>query len=120
MAAPTSTHTRSQRGVSNTLAAADYVVETETITEANRAEEVPNQDGAIVNELDYDKRYDLSLTCHSSKASQTAAPATVGAVDFDYAGAKWKVDNVQEAGSYNGLRRWTIAAHRYTGFPKQS
>ena len=48
------------------------------------------------------------------------APTTAGTTDFAYADKKWKVDSVEEAGSYNGLRRWNINAHKYENWPPQT
>ena len=105
------------RGIANTLSG--YVVETETITPADRSEEVPDQTGAIADEISYDTRTDLRLTVRSAKASVTAPPATAGSKAFSYADSTWKVDSVEEAGIYNGLRRWNINAHKFTNFPAQ-
>ena len=108
----------SPRGIQNTLDG--YVVESESITPTDRSEEVPDQNGAIADEISYDIRTDLRLTVRSAKASVTAPPATAGSKAFSYAGSTWKVDSVEEAGSYNGLRRWNINAHKYTNFPAQN
>ena len=105
------------RGITNTLSG--YVVETENITPADRSEEVPDQKGAIADEISYDVRTDLRLTVRSATAG-AAAPTTAGATNFTYAGSKWKVDSCEEAGSYNGLRRWNVNAHKYENFPAQS
>ena len=105
------------RGITNTLSG--YVVETESITPADRSEEVPDQKGAVADEISYDTRTDLRLTVRSATIGATA-PATAGATNFTYAGSKWKVDSCEEAGSYNGLRRWNIIAHKYANFPAQS
>ena len=105
------------RGITNTLSG--YVVETETITPADRSEEVPDQKAAIADEIHYDTRTDLRLTVRSA-ITTAAAPTTPGTTDFEYADSKWKVDSVEEAGSYNGLRRWNINAHKYANFPAQS
>lgn len=105
------------RGIANTLSG--YVVETESITPADRSEEVPDQQGAIADEISYDTRTDLRLTVRSATTA-TTAPATAGATNFTYAGSKWKVDSVEEAGSYNGLRRWNINAHKYANFPART
>lgn len=114
---PTSIAAGTPRGITNTLSG--YVVETESITPADRSEEVPDQRGAIADEISYDTRTDLRLTVRSATAG-TTAPATAGATNFTYAGSKWKVDSCEEAGSYNGLRRWNINAHKYANFPAQS
>ena len=105
------------RGIQRTLA--NFVIETETITPTDRSEEVPDQSGAIADEVSYDVRTNLRLTVRSAKATVSAAPATAGSASFSYDGKLWKVDDVEEAGTYNGLRRWNINAHRYTNYPTQ-
>lgn len=103
----------SMRGISNSLAG--FVIESETINESDIAEQVPDQDGAIAGEISYDKRTDLRLTIRKSGASGGTLP-TVGGT-LTYSTVKYHVDNVEEAGSYNGLRRWNVTAHRYTNWP---
>ena len=105
------------RGIQHTLE--NFVIETESITPADRSEEVPDQKAAIADEIHYDTRTDLRLTVRSATADATA-PTTAGATTFTYAGSNWKVDSVEEAGSYNGLRRWNINAHKYENWPPQS
>jgi|GEM_PF-1736876 len=105
------------RGIQRTLA--NFVIETESITPADRSEEVPDQDGAVADEISYDVRTNLRLTVRSAKATVAAPPAVAGSASFSYDGTLWKVDDVEEAGTYNGLRRWNINAHRYTNYPKQ-
>ena len=114
---PTSIAEGTPRGITNTLSG--FVVETESITPSDRSEEVPDQNGAIADEISYDTRTDLRLTVRSATTG-TTAPATVGASNFSYGGSKWKVDSVEEAGSYNGLRRWNITAHKYANWPSQT
>ena len=114
---PASIAAGTPRGITNTLSG--YVVETESITPADRSEEVPDQKGAVADEISYDTRTDLRLTVRSATTG-TTAPTTAGATNFTYAGSKWKVDSCEEAGSYNGLRRWNINAHKYENFPAQS
>ncbi len=105
------------RGIQRTLA--NFVIETESIPPADRSEEVPDQSGAVADEISYDVRTNLRLTVRSAKATVAAPPAVAGSASFSYDGKLWKVDDVEEAGTYNGLRRWNINAHRYTNYPKQ-
>ena len=103
------------RGIQNTLSG--FVVETENITPNDVSEPVPDQNGAIADEISYDTRTDLRLTVRSATTGKNP-PTTAGAANFTYAGSKWKVDSVEEAGAYNGLRRWNIVAHKYANYPK--
>ena len=96
----------SMRGVSRTLAG--FVIESESINENDIAEQIPDQDGAIAGEISYDKRTDLRLTIRKSGATGGT---------LSYGGTDYRVDSVEEAGTYNGLRRYNITAHRYTNCP---
>ena len=109
----TITPSASMRGISNTLTG--FVIESESISESDIAEQVPDQDGAIAGEISYDKRTDLRLTIRKSGAAGGTLP-TVGGT-LTYATVKYHVDSVEEAGTYNGLRRWNVNAHRYTNWP---
>lgn len=112
----------SPRGISNTLA--DFVVESEEINDTPVQEDFDDQNGARADEKVYDTRVDLSLTVYGAKAdadisARLSAIANSGGKSISYAGKTWKVDSVREAGTYNGRRRWTIAAHRFDNFPAQ-
>ena len=93
-----------QYGVSNTLAG--YVIETENTTTSPQRELVHNQQNAVTAEIQYDIRYELKLTVRG--ASEPAATT------LSYDSQTWIVDSVEKAGSYNGLRRYNITAHRYS------
>lgn len=106
--------TTSIRGIAKTYTNAS--IENYTIAENPIAEQVPDQNGAIACEMVYDHRFDLSLTMHA--AGSTAPTATGDTVTFD--SKNWHVDSIAEAGTYNGVMRWTITAHRFDNTPAQS
>lgn len=83
-----------------------YTIETYNRTKSPRREEVPNQKNQVVKEIRYDTRHELRLTVRG------AAEPDASAITFD--GVTYIVDSVDEAGSYNGLLRFNISAHRYT------
>ena len=112
--ATTPTFTTSLRGIAKTYA--NGSIESYTITRNVIAEQVADQYGAIACEMVYDERYDLNLTMHA--AGSTAPTCTGDTVQFD--GATYNVDSVAEAGTFNGVTRWTITAHRFTNTPAQS
>lgn len=99
--------TDEQYGITTTLDG--YVIESENITENPQVESVPNQKNQVADEIQYDTRYDLRLTVRGA----TKPAATI----LDYASQKWAVDSVEAAGSYNGLKRFNITAHRTSLFP---
>lgn len=90
-------------GISNTLNG--YTIESENITTSPRREEVPDQKNAIAKEIRYDTRFDLRLTVRGK-----GKPSDVS---IEYDGNSYIVDSVEKAGTYNGLQRWNINAHRY-------
>lgn len=113
----------SPRGIQKTLPG--FVVESETITETPQQEDFDDQQGARADERVYDTRVDLRLTVYGASAEADVADLTTdldapsGGKKIAYAGKNWKVDNIEEAGTYNARRRWNISAHRTDNFPAQ-
>ena len=77
-----------------------------------------------MSELDYDKRFDLSLTLigDSSKLPVTgdSTSIAVGDTTFTYNGSKWKVASCTYTGSYNNKKTYQVTGYRYLNFPAQS
>ena len=115
----------SPRGITNTISG--FVIESETITETPVQEDFDDQTGARADEQVYDTRSDLRLTVYGANSEADIDDVVVAFSSSDtkkgkkivYAGKNWKVDSCEEAGSYNGRRRWNISAHRYTNYPAQ-
>ena len=118
----------SPRGIQNTLDG--FVVESENISDAPVQEEFDDQVGARADEQVFDNRKDLKLTVYGATASAAIASVVV-AMPTGYTGRRikypsgnggvwYKVDNVEEAGTYNGRRRWNITAHKFDNFPPQT
>ncbi len=134
MATTPATIKGSPRGISNTLTG--FVVENETITPSNIQEDFDDQNGARADEQEYDHRIDLKLTVYlaeapaSNSSIQAKIDAVIVAMPTGYTGKRikypstgntwYKVDSVEEAGTYNGRRRWNIIAHKYDNFPPQT
>ena len=112
--ATTPTFTTSIRGIAKTYT--NGSIENYTITRNPIAEQVPDQYGAIACEMVYDERTDLSLTMHAAGST----PPTVSGDTVTFDGATYHVDSVAEAGTYNGVTRWTITAHKWDNSPAQS
>ena len=109
--ATTPTSVAGTYGITNTLNG--YTIESETITETPQVESVPDQKNAVANEIIYDTRWDLRLTVRGS-----SAPAV--SQSFSYNSHSWAVDSIEQAGTYNGLQRFNITAHRFNNFPATS
>lgn len=113
----------SPRGISNVLSG--FVVESEEFNETPVQEDFDDQNGARADERVYDTRVDLNLTVYGASSSADISSVMTaisgsGGNTITYNSKKWKVDSCREAGTYNGKRRWTIAAHRYDNFPPAS
>ena len=118
----------SPRGITNTLTG--FVVESENINDAPVQEEFDDQVGARADEQVYDNRVDLKLTVYGATSSASIGSVVV-AMPTGYTGKRikypsgsggvwYKVDNVEEAGTYNGRRRWNITGHKFDNFPPQT
>jgi len=89
-------------GIASTLSG--YTIESVTITEEPQREIVPDQKNRRAKEIRYDTLYNLRLTLRgSSKPASTT---------ITYDSQTYIVDSVEDAGTYNGLRRFNVAAHR--------
>ena len=117
MATTPATATAEEYGISTT--AQNITIESETITESPQVETVPDQKNAVVKEIKYDKRIDLRLTYRGTKLSETAGQNGENST-VTYNGAKYYVDIHESAGSYNGLKRYNLSAHRFDNAPAQS
>jgi len=98
---------------------ANITVESETLTDSPVVENVPDQKNATVKEIKYDTRTDLKLTYRGTKIAHTAGQN--GENDtVTYNSVKYYVDSHEEAGTYNGLKRYNLSAHKFTNAPSQT
>lgn len=96
------------RGIQNSLSG--VTIESENISDKDIAEQVADQEGHIEEEITYDNLKELRITVHAKIApSSYKAGGTI-----TYASKTWRIDTVEEAGTYNGVKRWNITAHIYT------
>ena len=91
-------------GISKTLAG--YTIEDVNVTDAPVFENVPDQKNRVAKVLHVDTRYDLSMTLRG-----TSKPSVDSA--FTYDGQNWILESVEDAGVYNGLRRFKLKAFRF-------
>ena len=92
MATTPATATAEEYGIATT--ATGITIESETITESPQVETIPDQ---------------------AETAGQNGENSTV-----TYNGVKYYVDSHESAGSYNGLKRYNLSAHRFDNAPAQS
>ena len=83
-----------------------YTIESFSEKDAPVRETVPDQHNAVAKELRYDTRHELSLTVRgSSKPDDTT---------ITFNSHTYIVDTVEDAGTYNGLRRYNVTGHYFT------
>ena len=91
----------------------DHTVESENITENPLTEEIQNELNQTVGSIKYETRHDLRLTYRG-----TALAVSSGIVAWG--GHNWIVDSHEKAGTYNGLQRFNLSAHRFSAYPADS
>lgn len=90
-------------GISKVLSG--FTIESVTVTDEQQLEKVPDQKNRTAKELLVETRYNLNMTVRGQQKPNAAAGLT-------YDGNKYIVDSVEEAGTYNGLKRYNIRGHR--------
>ena len=93
-------------GVTGPSAGTGVVWETVNTTSSPISVDVPNQNGAVVEIIQYDTRYEFTGTCHGAKPTFSG-----GAFTFD--DQTYCVDSIEEAGTYNQVKRWTVRGHAF-------
>lgn len=114
MATTPATATAETYGIGTTTTG--ITVESESITDSPVVETVPDQKNAVVKEIQYDKRTDLKLTYRGTKLAETAGQDGENST-VTYDSVKYYVDSHEKAGTYNGLQRYNLSAHRFTNSP---
>ena len=97
-----------QFGVTGPSDLGAVVWETVNKTSSPISVDVPNQTGAVAEIIQYDTRYEFTGTCHG-EAEPT--PDTPG--QFSYGGNTYCIDAIEEAGTYNQVKRWTVRGHAF-------
>lgn len=93
-------------GVSGPTGGTGVVWETVNTTSSPISVDVPNETGAVVEIIQYDTRYEFTGTCHGAKP-------TFDGGKFTYDGQTYCVDSIEEAGTYNQIKRWTVRGHAF-------
>ena len=83
-----------------------YTIESFTRTDQPQREKVPDQYNATAKEVRYDTVHNISVTMRGA--------AKPGFASFTFDGKNYIVDSVEDAGTYNGLYRFTVQGHYST------
>ena len=81
-----------------------------------------DQKGAVVSELDYDCRWDMTMTVIGGDGTEDPAELpniATGDTTFTWDGKKWKIQSVQYTGNYQSKKMYQINAYRFRNFPQQ-
>lgn len=91
-------------GISKTITG--ITIETFNESAQPLGEPIPDQQNHVTNEKHYSTRYNLTMTYRGTKLTVNGNKVTIDNVDYF-------VDSHEDAGSYNGLRRYSLSAHRF-------
>ncbi len=111
MATTPATATTETYGIDETLSG--YTIESATITDTPQVEEVRDQKNALINEIKYDTLVELKLVVRG------ATKPTAGS-NISYNNVTYRISQVEDAGTYNGLKRFTVTAKKADNFPAGS
>ena len=111
MATTPAAPTAEQYGIAET--ATGITIESLTETPSPIGEPIPDQKNATVKEVYVDTRIDLALTYRGTKLTEKAGTVGGENTTITFNGKTYYVDSHESAGSYNGLRRYNLRAHRF-------
>lgn len=112
---------KDQWGIDATLE--NYIIQDVQITTSRMTDQTMDQKGAVVSELDYDCRWDMTMTVIGGDGTEDpdALPnIATGDTTFTWDQKKWKVQSVQYTGNYQSKKMYQITAYRFRNFPAQS
>lgn len=106
-----------QWGIDSTLTG--FIIQDVSIAEEAITDVTQDQKGAVVSELDYDKRWTGTMTVIGGDGSEDGSVGTlsVGDTAFSWAGKTWKIDNITYRGNYQSKKMYDISFHRAVNFP---
>ena len=104
MAGETTTVQDAEYGIGTSLSG--YTIESENVKEVPVLEKVPDQRNRTKKELLVETRHEATLTIRGATKPTAATFDNYGGQNL-----KWILDSVENAGTYNGLRRWNVSMH---------
>lgn len=106
-----------QWGIDSTLTG--FIIQDVSIAEEAITDVTQDQKGAVVSELDYDKRWTGTMTVIGGDGSEDGSVGTlsVGDTTFSWANKTWKIDNITYRGNYQSKKMYDISFHRAVNFP---
>ena len=110
----------SQWGIDATLSG--FIIQDVQISEERITDDTLDQKGALVSQLDYDSRWNGSMTVIGGDGSEDGSVGglQVGDTNFEWAGKKWKITNITYQGTYNDKKKYSVTFFRAKNFPAQT
>ena len=110
----------SQWGIDSTLSG--FIIQDVQISEERVTDDTLDQKGALVSQLDYDSRWNGTMTVIGGDGSENGSVGTLSCGDttFEWAGHKWKITGITYQGTYNDKKRYSVSFFRAKNFPAQS
>ena len=111
---------KEQWGIDATLDG--YIIQDVNITTSRMTDPTQDQKGAVVSELDYDCRWDGTMTVigGSTEDPDELPGIATGDTTFTWDGKKWKIQSVQYTGNFQSKKVYQITFYRYKNFPAQA
>ena len=109
-----------QWGIDATLSG--FIIQDVQISEERITDDTLDQKGALVSQLDYDSRWNGSMTVIGGDGSEDGSVGglQVGATDFEWAGKKRKITNITYQSTYNDKKKYSVTFFRSTNFLSQT
>ena len=109
-----------QFGIDATLSG--YIIQDVQINTSRTVDTTQDQKGAVVSELDYDCRWDGTMTVigGSVEDPDELDGIATGDTAFTWAGKKWKIQSVQYTGNFASKKMYQITFYRFRNFPAQA
>lgn len=110
----------SQWGIDSTLSG--FIIQDVQISEERVTDDTLDQKGALVSQLDYDSRWNGTMTVIGGDGSENGSVGNLSCGDttFEWAGHKWKITGITYQGTYNDKKRYSVSFFRAKNFPAQS
>lgn len=110
----------SQWGIDSTLSG--FIIQDVQIAEERVTDDTLDQKGALVSQLDYDSRWNGTMTVIGGDGSEDGSVGNLscGDTSFTWAGHKWKITGITYQGTYNDKKKYSISFFRAVNFPSQS
>lgn len=98
-----------------------YIIQNVNISKSRSIDDTYDQKGALISQLDYDERWDGSMTVIGpSNEDCDLEGLAVGDTTFTFNNKRWKITSCTYQGTYSDKKTYSLTFFRTTNFPAQS